>query len=79
MTVTNGIPELSFVDVSPLPTIGRGKTKTNKVAAEKNSIEELLGIPKLPVKPGFKKRAPLQLDERAKELIHKVLKNTICT
>ena len=77
-TVRNGVPELPFVDVPPLPTIVRGQTKTNKVAAERTSVEELLGIPKLPVEPGFKNKAPLQLDERSKDLIQEILKNTIC-
>lgn len=77
-TVTNNVPELPFISVPPLPTIGREQTKTNNVALEKDSIEKLLGVPKLSVEPGFKNRAPLQLDERAKDLIQEALKNTIC-
>jgi hypothetical protein len=38
----------------------------------------LLDASKLPVEPGFKNRAPLQLDERAKDLVQDALKNTIC-
>jgi hypothetical protein len=75
---TNDVPELPFVDVQPLPVVGRGQTKTDKAAADKDTIEKLLDIPKLPVEPGFKNRAPLQLDERAKDLVQDALKNTIC-
>jgi hypothetical protein len=35
-------------------------------------------VPKLSVEPGFKNKAPLQLDERAKDLVQEALKNTIC-
>jgi hypothetical protein len=28
-TTTNDVPELPFVDVQPLPIVGRGQTKTN--------------------------------------------------
>jgi len=77
-TVANDLPELPFVDVRPLPDVGRGQTNTNKHLPEKDSLEKLLGIPKLSVEPGFKNRAPLQLDERAKDLIQETLKNTIC-
>jgi hypothetical protein len=76
--VTNDVPELPFVDVPPLPVVGRGQTKTNSALADKDVVEKLLGIPKLPVEPGFKNRAPLQLDERAKDLVQDALKNTIC-
>jgi hypothetical protein len=76
--MTNNVPELPFVDVQPLPIVGRGQPKTNSVLADKESVEKLLGIPKLSVEPGFKNRAPLQLDERAKDLVQDALKNTIC-
>ena len=83
--VTDDVDELPFVDVQPLPVVDRGQTKTasvvaNKgdVVADKNNVEKLLEIPKLPDEPGFKNRAPLQLDERAKDLIQEALKNTIC-
>ena len=72
---TNDMPELPFVDVQPLPVVGRGRAKTDKVT---DGIDEMLGIPKLPAEPGFKNRAPLQLDERAKDLVQDALKNTIC-
>ena len=77
-TETNDVPELPFVDVPSLPVVERGQTKTNSVPADKDDVEELLEIPKLPVEPGFKNRAPLQLDERAKDLIQEALRNTIC-
>ena len=77
-TMTNGVPELPFVDVPPLPNVGRGQTKAKSVLADRDSVEKLLGIPKLPAEPGFKNRAPLQLDERAKDLVQDALKNTIC-
>ena len=76
--MTNEVPELPFVDVPPLPVVERGQPKTNSVLVENDSVEKLLGLPKLPVEPGFKNRAPLQLDERAKDLIQEALKNTIC-
>jgi hypothetical protein len=77
-TTPNELPELPFVDVPPLPVVGRGPAKTSGVLADKDSVEKLLGIPKLQVEPGFKNRAPLQLDERAKDLVQDALKNTIC-
>jgi hypothetical protein len=77
-TITDDVPELPFVDVPPLPVVGREKAKTNRVPADKDSVEKLLGIPKLPVEPGFKNRAPLQQDERAKDLVQDALNNIIC-
>jgi hypothetical protein len=73
------VEELPFVDVPPLPVVARGQPKAkNEVAADKDNVEKLLKIPKLSVEPGFKNRAPLQLDERAKDLIREALKNPIC-
>jgi len=69
---------LPFVDVQPLPVVGRGQTKPNSALADRDSVAKLLEIPKLPVEPGFENRAPLQLDERAKDLVQDVLKSTIC-
>ena len=77
-TTMEDLPELPFVDVPPLPVVGRGPAKTSGALADKDSVEKLLGIPKLQVEPGFKNRAPLQLDERAKDLVQDALKNTIC-
>ena len=75
---TRDVPELPFVNVPPLPTVVRGQTKTNNVPINKDSVEKLLDIPKLLVEPSFKNKAPLQLDERAKDLVQDALKNTIC-
>ena len=76
-TTKSDVPELPFVEVQPLPQVGRGQTKAKDKSVDTNEIEKLLGIPKL-LEPGFKNRAPLQLDERAKELVQDALKNTIC-
>ena len=70
--VDNDVPELPFINVEPLPVVGRGQTKPKSDLADKDNVEKLLGIPDLPVEPGFKNRAPLQLDERAKDLIQEV-------
>jgi hypothetical protein len=75
---TNDVAELPFVDVQPLPVVGRGRAKIKDAAVDKNDVEKLLDASKLPVEPGFKNRAPLQLDERAKDLVQDALKNTIC-
>ena len=75
---TNDVAELPFVDVPPLPFVGRGGAKIKDAAVDKNDVEKLLDASKLPVEPGFKNRAPLQLDERAKDLVQDALKNTIC-
>ena len=77
-TLTNNVPELPFVDVRPLPVVGRGQSKTNSVTRDNNEVDKMLGIPNFPVDPVFKNRAPLQLDERAKDLVQDALKNTIC-
>jgi hypothetical protein len=78
METTNDVTELPFVEVQPLPSVGRGQSKTNSKSADSDDIAKMLGIPKLPVEPGFKNRAPLQADERAKDLVQDALKNTIC-
>ena len=75
---TNDVPELPFVNVQPLPIVGRGQTKTDGIQTGKNFAEKTFEVPKLSVEPGFKNRAPLQLDERAKDLVQDALKNTIC-
>jgi hypothetical protein len=77
-TTIDDMPELPFVDVQPLPIVERGQTKTSKGISGNDDVAKLLGIPRLPVEPGFKNRAPLQLDERAKDLVQDALKNTIC-
>jgi len=78
MNVPKDVLELPFANVPPLPNVGRGQTKTNNMPRVEDSVAELLKIPKLPVESGFKNRAPLQLDERAKDLVQDALKNTIC-
>jgi hypothetical protein len=50
---TNDVPELPFVDVQPLPVVGRGQTKTNKAAADKDTIEKLLGHSKIASRARF--------------------------
>ena len=76
--VDNDVPALPFVNVQPLPVVGRGQTKLKSDLADKDNVEKLLGVPDLLVELGFKNRAPLQLDEQPKDLIQEALKNTIC-
>jgi hypothetical protein len=76
--VVKEVDELPFVDVQPLPVVARGQTKKNDSVPDKDTVEKLLEIPKLSVEPGFKNKAPLQKDERAKDLIQEALKNPIC-
>lgn len=76
-SVTNTVDELPFAEVQPLPFVARSRTKA-KVDVAKDGVEELLDIPKLTVEPGFKNKAPLQADERAKDLLQEALKNPIC-
>ena len=77
-TEANEVNELPFVNVRPLPIVGRGQTKTNNISVDKDSVEKLPEFPKIPEEPNFKNRAPLQRDERAKDLVQDTLKNTIC-
>jgi hypothetical protein len=77
-TEANELNELPFVNVRPLPIVGRGQTKTNNISVDKDSVEKLIEFPKIPEEPNFKNRAPLQRDERAKDLVQDALKNTIC-
>ena len=76
--VEKEVDELPFVDVQPLPVVARSQTKKNNSVPNKDTVEKLLEIPKLSVEPGFKNKAPLQKDERAKDLIQEALKNPIC-
>ena len=75
---TPDIEELPFAEVQPLPLVTRGQTKAKRDVPKQDSVEKLLEVPKLVVEPGFKNRAPLQLDERAKDLVHEALRNPIC-
>jgi hypothetical protein len=77
-SVDDVVDELPFVDVQPLPVVARGQTKQNNDVPNKVIVEKLLETPKLSVEPGFKNRAPLQKDERAKDLIQEALRNPIC-
>jgi hypothetical protein len=74
--VMTDVDELPYAEVQPLPLVARGQTKA--ISNVVDSVEKLLEIPKLMTEPGFKNRAPLQLDERAKELLLEALKNPIC-
>ena len=47
-------------------------TKSLKSKADDDVISKLMA------EPGFKNKAPLQLDERAKDLVHEALRNPIC-
>ena len=76
--VEKEVDELPFVDVQPLPVVARSQTKKNNSVPNKDTVEKLLETPKLSVEPGFKNQAPLQKDERAKDLIQEALKNPIC-
>ena len=78
MAEENDVPELPFANVRPLPNVGRGQTKANMAPTNDDNVDKLFEIPKLLVEPSFKNRAPLQLDERAKDLVQDALKNTIC-
>jgi hypothetical protein len=76
--MTKQVEDLPYVNVQPLPLVTRGHTAAKDGEPDKGDIEDLLGIPKLVAEPGFKNRAPLQVDERAKDLILEALKNPIC-
>jgi len=70
--------ELPYVDVPPLPSVVRSKkTVVVENAQDKNFPNEKEDVAKLMPEPGFKNRAPLQLDERAKDLLQEALKNPI--
>jgi len=71
--VMSEVEELPFAEVQPLPVVARSPFKTKHV----DDVVKLLDTPKLMVEPGFKNRAPLQLDERAKDLLQEALKNPI--
>ena len=78
VNVDKTVEELPFAEVQPLPTVARGQTKANNNVPERNVIDKLLETPNLTVEPGFRNKAPLQSDERAKDLIQEALKNPIC-
>ena len=70
-TLDEAVEELPFAEVQPLPSVARKPAPVDK-------SEKLFDIPKFTEESGYKNRAPLQLDERAKDLIQETLKNTIC-
>jgi hypothetical protein len=74
--MTSAVEELPFADVQPLPFVARGQPKT-KVDVVADSVEAILDNPKLMVEPGFKNKAPLQQDGRAKDLLEEALENPI--
>jgi hypothetical protein len=76
--VDKTVEELPYAEVQPLPVVARGQTKANNDVPEKDVVDKLLETPNLTVEPGFRNRAPLQSDERAKDLIQEALKNPIC-
>jgi hypothetical protein len=75
--VVDEVGELPFVEVQPLPTVVRGQAKAKANTPYHDSLEKLLGVPKFVAEPGFKNRAPLQMDERAKDLLQEALKHPI--
>jgi hypothetical protein len=72
------VEELPYAQVQPLPSVTRGHPKKKRNESAKGSVETLPETPKMTVEPGFKNKAPLQSDERAKDLIQEALKNPIC-
>lgn len=71
------VEELPYADVQPLPIVTRGQSKAKSNVSNIDDVEKLLAIPKLVVEPGFKNRAPIQSDEKAKDLVQEALKNQI--
>src|ERR1700728_2318180 len=69
--------ELPFADVQPLPVVARCQTKPSNAVTERKVAEKSLETPKVMAEPGFKNRAPLQKDERARDLIQEMLKTPI--
>jgi hypothetical protein len=76
-SVTSAVEKLPYAEVRPLPFVARGQTKTNGGMTDKNDVEKLLELPKMTEEPGFKNKAPLQKDERAKDLLQEALEHPI--
>jgi hypothetical protein len=68
--VSEKVDELPFAEVQPLPVVTRASQKNDLVG-------KLLAIPKMTVEPGFKNKAPLEKEGKAKELVQEALKNPI--
>jgi len=65
---TEGLPELPFMDIPALPAVVRRQRPEKGRDPNKEVV---------PREPGFKNRAPLQADERAKELLDSTLQQPI--
>jgi hypothetical protein len=72
------VEELPYAEVQPLPTVTRSHVRSRSDDPPQDGVEVILESPRVAVEPGFKNRAPLQSDERAKDLIQEALKNPIC-
>ena len=69
------VDDLPYIEVQPLPKVVRSQKGTS-VDLQKEISEAQPSVPKV-VEPGFKNKAPLQLDERAKDLLREALRNPI--
>ena len=76
--MTQKVDELPYVEVQPLPSVVRGQPKSDSIVPNQDGLEKMLSTPRIVVEPGFKNKAPLQEDGRAKDLIQEALKNPIC-
>src|ERR1700734_358190 len=76
--MTQKIDELPYVEVQPLPSVVRGQPKSDSIVPNQDGLEMMLSTPRIVVEPGFKNKAPLQEDGRAKDLLQEALKNPIC-
>lgn len=64
-----GIPELPYKEVPAVPNVPRKRSEPKIETKEAVSFK---------VEPGFKNRAPLQADERAREILRDALRQPIC-
>jgi len=62
------VGDLPYMDVQPLPVVARVPTR---IRADESKEEPV------PKEPGFKNRAPLQVDEKAKKLVQDMLRSPI--
>ena len=72
---TRKVDDLPYANVQPLPKVVRSQKGTN-FGPQKEISENQPNVPKV-VEPGFRNKAPLQADERAKELLREALQNPI--
>ena len=68
--VSKQVDELPFAEVRPLPVVTREPSKLDVAG-------KLLDTPKFVVEPGFKNKAPIQKEGRAKELVQEALRTPI--